>query len=165
MLLVNLCKRNITNTEVIIQCNSKATIISLEMATVGSKTVLSTKSAVSDLLSQGNTVTICWVPGHVNVRGNKRADELAKLGPTTPFIGAELALPLLLCSIVRAIWQRAAAAHARVWGTVQMSRFTHGLLPASNKKLSSNLLALNRAGLRVVTRMLTLHNGLNNHCY
>ena len=98
-LAVDLCKRNITNTEVIIQCNSKATIISLEMATVGSKTVLSTKSAVSDLLSQGNTVTICWVPGHVNVRGNKRADELAKLG-TTHFCRSRTSFtapPMLYC--------------------------------------------------------------------
>ena len=66
---------------------------------------------------------------------------------------------------MRAIWQRAAAAHARVWGTVQMDQLTHSLLPVPDKKLSSNLLALNRAGIRVFIRMLTLHNGLNNHIY
>ena len=52
---------------------------------------------------------------------------------------------------------------SRVWGTVQMGQFTHSLLPAQDKKLSSNLLALNRAGIRVVTRKLTLHSSLNNH--
>ena len=137
ILAVNLCKRNITNTEVIDHCDFKATIMSLEMATVRSKTVLSTKSAVSDLLSR-NIVTIHWVLGHVNLHGNKGADELAKLGSTTPFIGAELALLLPQCSIVRSIWQRAAAAHARVWGTVQPGQFTYDLLPIPDKKLSSN---------------------------
>ena len=44
-----------------------------------------------------------------------------------------------------------------------LGRFTHGLLPAPAKKLSRNLLALNRARIRVVTRMLTFYNGINNH--
>ena len=48
---------------------------------------------------------------------------------------------------------------------VQTVQFTHGLLPVPNKKLFSNLLALNRAGIRMVTRMLTLHNGLNDHMH
>ena len=93
ILAVNLCKRNITNTEVIDHCDFKATIMSLEMATLGSKTVLSTKLAIS----------ICWVPRHINVHGNEKANELAKLGSTTPFIGAEPALLLPQCSIVGAI--------------------------------------------------------------
>ena len=103
--------------------------MSLEMATASSKTVLNTRSAISDLLNQGNNVTIHWVPGH-DVPGNERADELAKLGSTAPFIGAEPALPLPQCCIVSAVWQRASAAHARVWGMMQMGRFIHGLLPA-----------------------------------
>ena len=66
-----------------------------QLTMAGSKTVLSTKSAVTDLLSQGNTVTIRWVPEHINVWGNERADELAKLGSTIPFIGT--ASPMLHC--------------------------------------------------------------------
>ena len=68
-------------------------MMSLEMTIVKSKTVLTTRSAVLDLLSQGRTVTISWGPGH-NVLVNKRTDELAKLGSTIPFIGAESALLL-----------------------------------------------------------------------
>ena len=116
-LAVNLCKWKISNTEVIIHCDSKAAIMLLEMATVGSKIVLSTRLAVSSLLSQGNIATICWIPGHVYVHGNKRAGELAKLGSKIPFIGAEPVLLLPQCNIVRAIWQRAAAVLAIVWGT------------------------------------------------
>ena len=83
-LTVYLCKWKISNTEVIIYCNSKATILSLQITMVGSKTVLSTRLAVSDLLSQGNTVITCWIPRHINVHGNERPDELAKLGSITP---------------------------------------------------------------------------------
>ena len=48
-LTVDLCKWNITNTKVIIHCDSKAAILSLKIAMVKSKTVLNTRSAVSDL--------------------------------------------------------------------------------------------------------------------
>ena len=58
-----------------------AAIMSLEMATVNFKTVLNTRSTVSDLLDQGKTVAIRWDPGHFDVQGNKRADELAKQLP------------------------------------------------------------------------------------
>ena len=44
---------------------------------------------------------------------------------------------------------------------VQIGWITHD----PPKKLSSNMLALNRARIRVVTRMLTLHNGLNDHMH
>ena len=75
-------------------CNSKAVIMSLEIAMTRSKTVLSTRSTVSDLQNQEITVTIHWVPGHVDVQGTERADDLAKLSSTTPFIEAEPALSL-----------------------------------------------------------------------
>ena len=96
---------------------------------------------------------------------NKRVDERTKFGLTAPFIGAELALPLPQCFIVSAVWLEDSEAHARAWGMMQTSRFTRGLLPVPNKKLTSYLLALNRAGIRVVTRMLTLHNGFNDHMH
>ena len=35
----------------------------------------------------------------------------------------------------------------------------------SQQKLSSNLLILNRVGIRVITRMLTLHSGFNDNMY
>ena len=93
------------------------------------------------------------------------ADELTKLGSTSPFIGAESALLLLQYSIVSTIWQGATATHTRVWDMVQTGLFIHCLLPAHDKKkLISNLLALNKAGIRVVIRILTLHNGLMISC-
>ena len=55
------------------------------------------------------------------------------------FIGAVPALPLPQSCIVSVIW------------LVQTGRFTHGFLTDPNKKLSSNLQALNRVGIRVVT--------------
>ena len=55
--------------------------MSLEVAMAISKTILSTKSAMSDLVSKGNTYNLLG-PGNVDVRGNETADELVKLGST-----------------------------------------------------------------------------------
>ena len=162
-LAVDLSYRNISGAEVIIHCDSKAAILSLQSSMVRSKTVLSTRSAVLDLMQRGNHITIQWVPGHADVLGNERADELAKTGSSASFIGAEPALPLPQCSIARAVWQRVDAAHARNWNAGQTGRFTHSLLSAPDRKLSGRLLALSRGRIKSITRMLTLHNGLNEH--
>ena len=111
-LAVDLCKRNITNTEVIIYFNSKA---AKNVTGNGHGKIQNCSElfwlAMTDMISQGNTVTINWVPWHVNVRANERADELAKKVTTTPFIGVEPDLPLPQCCIVIAVRQRATAAH------------------------------------------------------
>ncbi|KAJ8965327.1 hypothetical protein NQ317_002389 [Molorchus minor] len=44
-------------------------------------------------LGDHNTVTLLWVPGHSEIQGNEKADELAKKKESsTPFIGPEPAL-------------------------------------------------------------------------
>lgn len=40
--------------------------------------------AATTLRDRGNTVSLEWVPGHVNVRGNERADKLAKQATDLP---------------------------------------------------------------------------------
>ena len=64
---------------------------------------------------------------------------------------------------MKSVWQRVIATRARIWGMVEKGLFTHGFMPALNKKLFSNLMALNRTEMRMVTGMLTLHNGLNDN--
>ena len=92
-----------------------------------------------------------------DVYGNKRVDELAKLCSTTPFIGAE---PVLHCesSITEGY-----SGSCQILGN-GAHQLVHSWPPACpNKKLPSKFLALNRAEIRLVTRMLILHNGLNDH--
>ena len=68
-----------------------------EMRMASTKTVLSSRLAVSGLLQQGHCFSIPWVPGHRDVRGNKKAKESTKFGSSSSNVGAEPALLLLHC--------------------------------------------------------------------
>ncbi len=47
-------------------------------------------------LAERNLVSLIWVPGHTDVQGNEIADELARKGSATSFVGPEPALPITL---------------------------------------------------------------------
>ena len=54
-----------------------------------------------DLHATGNRVTITWIPGHANIRGNERADQLARTATLAPT--ATLWLPLQRTAITAAV--------------------------------------------------------------
>jgi ribonuclease HI len=43
-------------------------------------------------LAEHNRVQLIWVPGHMRIDGNEKADQLATQGSSPPFVGPEPAL-------------------------------------------------------------------------
>ena len=60
---------------------------------VKSKLVLECLGCLNELVIH-NSVQLVWVPGHENILGNERADELAKKSADTPFTRPEPVLGL-----------------------------------------------------------------------
>jgi len=52
----------------------------------------------TQLVNSGKTIILCWIPSHVNIRGNERADTSAKAAVSLPVTNMKLpARELLPC--------------------------------------------------------------------
>ena len=85
---------------IIFLSDSQAAIKALNSTQVTSRLVLDTIDQLNDLGTH-HQVTIRWVPGHENIPGNERADELARIGSSATPIGPEPFLPLPGNHIIR----------------------------------------------------------------
>ncbi|VEN60845.1 unnamed protein product, partial [Callosobruchus maculatus] len=87
-------ERSYRNKRIAILTDSQATLRALEVPKVTSALVWECLQELGRL-AEHNKVTLEWVPGHSGIRGNERANELARLGSSALYIGAEPALGCL----------------------------------------------------------------------
>ena len=139
--------------------DSQAALKSLKRPVQTSKIVLECREELQEL-ARYNKLTLMWVPGHRGVEGNEKADELARKGSATPFIGPEpfCALPSnALLEPVKA-WESRRLSHhwISVKGLKQAKRlispFSYG-----------DILKYSKMDLRMLTGLLTGHCGLRYH--
>ncbi|XP_062716992.1 retrovirus-related Pol polyprotein from type-1 retrotransposable element R1 isoform X2 [Aedes albopictus] len=81
-------KRRYRNANICICSDSKAALNALKSKVYTSKLVLECSKLLQQL-SCRNKVNLYWVPGHRGIEGNEKADQLAKQGSSTQFIGPE----------------------------------------------------------------------------
>jgi len=80
--------RKYRNKEIAILSDTQAAIKALSSSNINSMMVLECLGKFNDL-GRNNKVTFLWVPGHVGVEGNEKADILARKGASAPLIGPE----------------------------------------------------------------------------
>lgn len=74
---------NITNTAIAICTDSRAALLALDGCQFTSLTAWNCKRRI-DELGKRNILTLWWVPGHEGIKGNERADRLARIGTKFP---------------------------------------------------------------------------------
>ena len=99
---------NILNTNFVIYSDSRSATESLKSHTNKNPIVLQIKQFINKLYSRGVNIEICWIPAHVGIPGNERADERAKSGIMSPIFCNKLPVGDYLNTIkqyIKTKWQ------------------------------------------------------------
>ena len=152
----------IKDKRVLIYTDSESSIKSLSSVKVSSIVVLSCFTMLENL-SRDNNVTLAWVPGHSEIPGNEKADELARNGSSTVFIGAEPAVPRYAGLIKYLVKEETKKSHQDRWEALTSCRQSKEFLVSCNAKNTKFLLSLGRVKLRTLVGVLTGHTSLNYH--
>ena len=116
-------------------------------------------------LSETNTVTLNWIPGHSGQLGNGVADNLAKLGAEYPDEGLEPRLPVSDSVITGFIKNWAKDEHNEKWTNSTEYRQTKLILPDTQHRWAKQACKLERNELRILTQIVTGHANLKRHLH
>lgn len=81
-------EQQVAEKRIVICSDIESAIKAISSCKISAKSVLRARESL-ETLSEKNTVSLVRVPGHSGVPGNEKADELARKGSGTPFIGPE----------------------------------------------------------------------------
>ena len=80
-----------SESNIAIYTDSRSALEALQDFSPKHKHVKEIQRRIDELIRQGKSITVCWVPAHVGIAGNEAADQAAKDGINKPL--AEIALP------------------------------------------------------------------------
>ena len=115
-------------------------------------------------LATGNHIMLWWVPGHSDIAGNMKADELAKQGAKRKPIGPEPFCGLHKSHIKETLNQWEETNRIQHWQRVPGQRQAKLFIKATLQK-AREATALNRTDLRFITGLFTGHIPLKYHLH
>ena len=137
-------------------------IRALSSPVVTSKLVKECKDHLN-LMGLRNRIRLIWVPRHLGVEGNERADELAKAGSEALADGVEPYLPIPQSLCVKALEDWVKMEHSKRWEAYQGGAHTKRFFPKPNAEWAEKLVDMDRVQIRIVVGAITGDCGLNRH--
>lgn len=153
---VNVClKRKYRYANICIFSDSQAALNALSAYKCTSKLVWECILSLRQLC-ESNSVNLYWVPGHCGIEGNEKADDLAKRGSNSQFVGPEPFCGIPNCAVKMELkcWeeQKVMTNWMDVKKCTQSKRF---ITPNANK--TKKILELNKRALCTYTGLVTGH--------
>ena len=112
-----------------------------------------------------NKVTLAWVPGHVGIAGNEKADQLAKRGAQTPLTGPEPGVGISRSCAKRTIESWELNQHQNRWSQTNGARHSKLMMRAVTTTRTKEILKLKREDLQMVTGLITGHCATKQHLH
>jgi ribonuclease HI len=142
--------------------DSQAAMLALDKANVSSSLILNCMGALNSA-SETSSLTVRWVKAHAGHLGNERADALAKEGARNIALRAR-DCPSIPDSIVKT---RLKARFEEMWKDIWEARVdcrqTKQWFPEPNKKVSFQLIRLDRRDFSTAVQLITGHNFMMRH--
>ncbi|KAJ8910772.1 hypothetical protein NQ315_008893 [Exocentrus adspersus] len=156
--------RNCAEERIFICSDSQAALRAVSFPRTRSILVQECGDALESLAGQ-REVELVWVPGHMGVPGNERADQLARLGSGQPCQGPEPILGITRGSIRAILSKWAYQRLGMSWRMNTGCRQAHDFLDGPDKSRTVWLLNLGRRNLNQMVGILTGHCRLRGHLY
>ena len=162
MAMIDLLGRDTMGKNISIYVDSQGAIKALRSFTTHAKSVLECKRLVNKL-SEVNTVSINWIPGHAQQMGNEIADRLAKRGTELYTEGLEPRLAVSPCTIRAATEKWFKGKQNQKWQDRTDCRQSKLVLPTIEHRWTKCAKYLDRNGMRILTQITTGHACLKRH--
>ena len=144
--------------DTVIFSDSKSVLQALDSDSVTSSTIESLYLTISAFLSTYPiNLTLQWIPGHVNIPGNERADTLAKRGASME----QPTKPVPYSTAKSIIQQTSRAKWMKEWTEGKTGRSLHQYMPKPNAKDSVNY--LERGEQAIIFWLRSKHAPVNGH--
>ncbi|XP_063992908.1 uncharacterized protein LOC135170783 [Diachasmimorpha longicaudata] len=112
---------------------------------------------VMEEIAVNNRLEVAWIPGHTGIRGDEKADELAKNECRWVSQGGLERVGVHTDFVKDLVKERGDRRIVVRWGSETGARHTKSLLERPTRKIAEALLGLNRAKLRAIVGLITGH--------
>ena len=142
--------------------DSQASLKSLASVSTNSRTVHDCQSSLKEMTEQFN-IHLIWVPGHRDIPGNCKADELAKNGTLLPYVRQKhnIGTPLATCKYL--LKQYALETTNTRWSQSTTCLATKQIWPSIDLKRSKGLISLSRQSISSTIGVITGHCLIGRH--
>lgn len=156
--------REVVDHSIRILSDSMAVLLALNNHTVNSGLIYECHQRLNQV-GNLNNITIQWIKGHSDSRGNDAADELARRGSSMAVVGPEPIVPLPFRYLRTLVRQRTSEQHHKLWLDHSECRQAKEALPTIDGRLTKRALQLTKLQLRMVTAAITGHGSFNKHLF
>ncbi|XP_055544311.1 uncharacterized protein LOC129729621 isoform X2 [Wyeomyia smithii] len=115
---------------------------------------------LSALSAKSTQITLAWVPSHCSIPGNERADSLAKVGSIN---GDIYERPIAYNEFFGISRQKTLLSWQASWDKGELGRWLHSIIPLVSTKPWFGRLDVGRDFIRVMSRLMSNHYGLDAH--